>query len=106
MKTATAVLATIPATARPKRHEAGAAKQLLSMLIQYSSSMDVSHLAYGIRYADETCRIGGTLSMALRKATPWQAAQLIVAMAADGVEVIAQVPAWLNQNGLAALARV
>lgn len=104
MKTATAVISTLPATVRPKRHQAGAGEQLLSMLIQYSSSMAVNQLAYGIRYADETCRTTGTLSMALRRATPWQIAQLIVAMAADGVDVIAQVPAWLNQNALALLA--
>ena len=42
--------------------------------------------------------------MALRQATPWQAAQLMVAMIADGLEVPAQVPSWLNQKAAALLA--
>lgn len=104
MKTATAVINTLPAAVRPKRHQAGAAEQLLSVLSQYSSSFKVGNLAYGIRYADDTGRTTGTVSLALRRATPWQIAQLIVAMAADGVDVVAQVPAWLNQNALALLA--
>jgi len=103
MRNATAIFNSLPAAVCPKRHQAGAADTLLSMLVQYSNSFKTSNLAYGIRYADETGRTTGTVSMALRRATPWQVAQLIVAMAADGVDVVAQVPAWLNQNAAAAL---
>ena len=42
--------------------------------------------------------------MALRRATPWQAAQLVAAMARDGINMVCEVPAWMNSKALAVLA--
>ena len=104
MKNATAVLATIPASYRLARKAEGRGMDQMDYLANRSEAILVSLLAQGVMYADSTGRTTGTVSLALRKATPWQAAQLLVAMAADGVDLIHQVPAWLNRNALAALA--
>lgn len=104
MKTATAVLATIPAQLRPKRHQVGGAEQMLDLLAQFSADFQVLTLAQGVLYANATGRSTGTVAMAIRKATAWQAAQLVVAMAADDLGLIAQVPAWLNAKALEVLA--
>jgi hypothetical protein len=42
--------------------------------------------------------------MALRKATPWQAAQLIAAMQAEGLSLVSEVASWLNAKALGILA--
>lgn len=104
MKTATAVLATLEAISRLPRKQTELANAQLAILGDFSSDMTVRLLAQGVRYADDTGRIGGTLSLALRKATPWQAAQLIAAMLRDGLSLQCQVPAWLNANAQALLA--
>lgn len=104
MKTATAILATIPASYRLSRKADGRGMDQIDFLANRSESILVALLAQGVMYADSTGRTTGTVSLALRKATPWQAAQLLVAMARDGVELIHQVPAWLNANAVAALA--
>ena len=104
MKTATAVLATLATVSRLPRKQAGMGNSQLVIFGDFSSDMTIRLLAQGVRYADDTGRIGGTLSLALRRATPWQAAQLVAAMLRDGLTLTAQVPAWLNQNGLALLA--
>lgn len=104
MKTATAILATIPASYRLSRKADGRGMDQIDFLANRSESILVALLAQGVMYADSTGRTTGTVSLALRKATPWQAAQLLVAMSRDGVELIHQVPAWLNANAVAALA--
>lgn len=100
MTTATAVLATVPASYRCKRNASGGLEKQLQNLDQKSCDSTVQMLAYGMLWADQTGRISGTISMALRRATPWQAAQLIAAMVRDGLEVSAPVPRWLNANAL------
>jgi hypothetical protein len=104
MATATAVLATIPASFRGKRQTAGGAEQQLRNLEQQSTCFTTKQLAYGVLYADATGRATGTVSMALRKATPWQAAQLIAAMQAEGLSLVSEVASWLNAKALGILA--
>lgn len=104
MTTATAILGNIPASFRCKRQQAGRAEQQLRNLDQQAADFTVKQLAYGVLYADSTGRTTGTVSMALRRATPWQAAQLIAAMIKEGLSVPAEVPAWLNAKALAILA--
>lgn len=104
MKTATAVLATVPAIARMPRKQAERGLTQLGFLANISTDSTVQQLCQGVFYADHTGRTTGTVSMALRRATPWQAAQLIAAMLRDGLQVQAQVPAWLNANALGLLA--
>lgn len=104
MQTATAVLATVSADLRLHRKAAGHGAKQLDWLGRHSSDFTVKLLAQGVAYADHTGRIGGTLSLALRRATPWQAAQLVAAMLRDGLNLQSQVPSWLNANGLALLA--
>lgn len=101
--TPSAVMAQLPAGMRPKRHQIGGGTGFLQLLDTYAAQLDTRVLAYGILWADQTGRIGGTLSMALRKATPWQMAQLVAGMANDGLDVISPVPAWLNKQALAIL---
>jgi hypothetical protein len=103
--TATAVLATIPAAGRVKRSEVGGAEKQLRNLEQQTKDFDIKQLAYGVLYADATGRTSGTISMAVRRATPWQAAQLIASMARDGLTLVAEVPAWMNRNALPLLAK-
>jgi len=103
MTTATAVLATVPASFRGKRRVAGGAEQQLRNLEQQSSCFTTKQLAYGVMYADATGRATGTVSMALRRATAWQAAQLIAAMHKDGLTLIAEVDSWLNANAMTVL---
>lgn len=104
MTTATAVLGNIPASYRCKRGLSGWAEQQLINLEQQAADFTVKQLAYGVLYADSTGRTTGTVSMALRNATPWQAAQLIAAMLKDGVTLVAEVPRWLNCKALDVLA--
>lgn len=104
MSTATAVLATVPASYRCKRQHAGGAEQQLRNLDQQAADFNVKQLAYGVLYADTTGRTTGTVSLALRRATPWQAAQLVAAMVRDGVDRVSDVPGWLNSNALTVLA--
>ena len=104
MATPTAILSTIPAELRSTRKAAGMANTQLDRLAQYSSDFTVQLLAQGVLYADATGRTTGTIAMALRKATPWQAAQLLAAMSRDGITLMAEVPAWLNANALSAIA--
>lgn len=104
MTTATAVLATIPASYRVKRHQAGGAEQQLRNLDLQASEFNLKQLAYGVLYADSTGRTTGNVSMALRRATPWQAAQLVAAMSRDGLTLVSEVPAWMNGKALAVLA--
>jgi len=104
MKTATSVLATVPASFRNKRQQIGAAEQQLRNLEQATSDFDLKQLAYGVLYSDSTGRVSGTISMALRRATPWKAALLVAAMANDGLTLVSEVPYWMNSNALALLA--
>jgi len=100
--TPTAILATVPASWRIKRSQQGGALQQLQNLDRKADTV-IKMLAYGVLWAEETGRTTGSVSMALRKATPWQAAKLVATMIADGLTVPAEVPAWLNRNGVQAL---
>lgn len=102
--TATAVLATITAAGRAKRTTVGGAEKQLRSLEQQTDNFDVKQLAYGVLYSDATGRTSGTISMAIRRATPWQAAQLVAAMMQDGLTMTSEVPAWMNSKALAVLA--
>lgn len=101
--TATAVLSSVPASYRLRRKVAGDAEQQLRNLEQKSENFDFRQIAYGVLYADTTGRTTGTVSMALRRATAWQAASLVAAIANDGITLIRDVPAWLNANAMAVL---
>ena len=101
--TPTAILSTVPASARNKRTRIGFAEDQLRNLDQHSTDFTVKQLSYGVISADRTGRTTGTFSLALRRATPWQAARLISAMINDGISTIGEVGAWLNRNGVAAL---
>jgi hypothetical protein len=103
MTTATAVLNTIPASYRCKRQRPCFAEQQLRNIEQQTEELTYKQLAYGVLWADCTGRTTGTVSLALRKATPWQAAQLIAAMVKDGITMIGQVPAWLNHKAMEVL---
>ncbi len=105
MQTATAVLNTLESKAdRLFLHRAERAEDMLQALAQRSADFTVSWLAQGALWADTTGRTTGTVSLALRKATKFQAARLIHAMLRDGLTTQAQVPSWLNANALAILA--
>jgi hypothetical protein len=104
MKSATAVLSTLPKQARLPRGAAGRGLSQLNWLVHRSDCFDLVLLAQGVIYADETGRTTGTVSLALRNATPWQVAKLVAAMVQDGLKLQSEVPAWLNQNALAHLA--
>lgn len=103
MTTATAVLSTIPAIARMPRKQAERGLAQLGFLGNISTDYTVQQLAQGVFYADYTCRTTGTVSMALRRATPWQAAQLIAGMLRDGLGLQSEVAAWLNQHAMEVL---
>ena len=103
MTTATAVLATVEPRQRLPRKWVGQAGGQTVILGDFSSDFRIRLLAQGILWADGTGRTNGTFSIALRNATPWQAARLVAAMAADGLELQSEVPAWLNENGLRVL---
>ena len=98
MKTATSVLASIPASFRNKRQQPGGAEQQLRNLERATSDFDIKQLAYGVLYSDSTGRVSGTISMALRRATPWNAALLVAAMANNGLTLVSEVPYWINSN--------
>lgn len=104
MTTATAVLATVEKLDRFPRNQARLGASQIAVLGDFSSDFRIRLLAQGILWADQSARTTGTLSIALRDATPWQAARLVAAMAADGLELQSEVPAWLNANGLRVLA--
>lgn len=101
--TPTAILSTVCRSFRMKRTREGGAADQLRNLDQHSTDFTVRQLAYGVLWADWTGRITGTASLALRRATPWQAAQLIAAMIRDGITTIGEVSAWMNQNGVEAI---
>lgn len=97
--THSSILDTLPASYRLDPNSVGEAITQIRYLANYSDSLGVRLLAQGVEWADISARTTGTVSMALRKATPHQAVSLIVAMAEAGLELPAQVPSWLNQNG-------
>lgn len=97
--TPTNVLRTLPKHLCYNRNMPGKCNQQLRELASNQEDSTVNALAYGVLWADNSGRIGGTLSLALRDATPWQAAQLISTMVRDGVKTSAEVPYWLNQHG-------
>lgn len=60
-------------------------------------------LAYGVCYAENTCRISGTMAVALRRAPAVAGHGLLTDLLAAGLEVPADVPRWLNQHSAAVL---
>jgi len=56
-----------------------------------------SQIAQGIFWADESCRISGTLSLALRDADVEGGRLLLELMAAQGLTTQAEVPRFLNR---------
>jgi hypothetical protein len=72
---------------------------------QYLYSISNNNAAYlhatianGILWADQSCRISGTLSLAIRNASDEQIDWLIETMITDGCSVLADCPRWLNAN--------
>lgn len=101
--TATAVLRELPASLRIPREQLFAAEHQLRRIADHGYDFTLRLLAQGVLWSDVTGRTTGTVAMALRRATPWQAAQLLAAMANDGLALQAEVPAWLNANALTVL---
>ena len=64
------------------------------------ASAKVVHGSYPRALGDDV----GITQLQRRRRSPIRGMGDRLAMAADGVDVVAQVPAWLNQNALAALA--
>ena len=56
-----------------------------------------NQIAQGIFWADESCRISGTLSLALRDADVEGGRLLLELMAAQGLRTQAEVPRFLNR---------
>jgi hypothetical protein len=57
-----------------------------------------NQIAQGIFWADESCRISGTLSLALRDADVEGGKLLLELMAARGLKTQAEVPRFLNNR--------
>jgi hypothetical protein len=55
-------------------------------------------LAQGILWAEASCRIDGTMAMALRNGSAGSAAQLLNAMVAAECHTMADACRWLNAN--------
>ena len=55
-------------------------------------------LAQGILWAESSCRIDGTMAMALRNGSAGSAAQLLDAMVAAECGTMADAARWLNEN--------
>lgn len=104
--TPTAVLRSLaqggPATYKARR-QAGAGVATLQALANLSTDWGIRLRAQGILWAESTCRVSGTFAVTLRKATPWQVANLLLALAGGGCEVIADVSRWINANEAEAL---
>lgn len=60
-------------------------------------------MADGIIWADQSCRISGTLSLAIRNASDEQIDAMLDQMLADGCTTMADAPRWLNANYRATL---
>ena len=58
----------------------------------------VRMLAEGIMWADQSCRISGTLSLAIRNASNEQIDAILDRMLADGCATMADACRWLNAN--------
>ena len=55
-------------------------------------------LAQGILWAEASCRVDGTMAMALRNSSEDSADLLLSQMVQDGIQVMNDVPRWLNAN--------
>ena len=72
--------------------------QYLQSIVAQNDLSPYAVMADGIIWADRSCRISGTLSLAIRNASNEQIDWLIDSMIADGCSVMADVPRWLNKN--------
>jgi hypothetical protein len=55
-------------------------------------------VAQGILWAEASCRIDGTMAMALRRASGGSGLVLLDRMMFSGVETMADAASWLNKN--------
>ena len=62
-----------------------------------------TELAQGVLWADSSCRIDGTLAIALHSGTPAGAERLLNDMQASGVSCMGDVPRWLLSHRNAVL---
>jgi hypothetical protein len=92
MTTTTAVFNTLPV--KVKRAATG---EYVLQAFARATNHDVAWMAQGIAWADASCRIDGTLALALRKLTAWELAKLILVMLKDGI-TMNDVPRWLVAN--------
>ena len=74
--------------------------QYLQSIAALNDLSDRAVVAEGILWSDQSCRISGTLSLAIRNASDEQIDWLIETMIADGCSVLADCPRWLNANYL------
>jgi hypothetical protein len=76
--------------------EAATARDYLREVAR-SDDAPKNQIAQGISWADESCRISGTLSLALRDADVEGGRLLLELMAAQGLRTQAEVPRFLNR---------
>lgn len=69
----------------------------LAELARRDDLSDESIVAQGIRWADESCRISGTLSMAIRKADRQCGVELVKLLLRYGARTQNDVPRIMNQ---------
>ena len=77
--------------------EAVTARDYLRDLERSTDDFTTKFVIDGIFWADESCRISGTLSLALRDANAEGGRQLLQHLLDSGVKTQAEVPRFLNQ---------
>ena len=77
--------------------EAATARDYLRDLARSTDDFTTKWVIDGIFWADESCRIGGTLSLALRDADAEGGRLLLQHLLDSGVTTQAEVPRFLNQ---------
>ena len=77
--------------------EAATARDYLRDLARSTENFTTKFVIDGIFWADESCRISGTLSLALRDADAENGRKLLQHLLDSGVTTMNQVPRFLNQ---------
>lgn len=74
------------------------AEDHLLYIEQESADFARRTIAQGILWADQSCRISGTLSLAIRRSGAAGAEALVCYLIASGLTTQAEVPRFLNEN--------
>lgn len=73
------------------------ARDYLQEIARNGEDFTIRWVAQGILWADDSCRICGTLSLAIRNATPAGGERLLIYLLASGVDTQAEAPRFLNR---------